>query len=327
MPLSSNSVFGVRPMTEAINKLPATPSIIRELGIFKPKYHSTTFVRLGEKNRKLNLVPAVPRGTPGEPVEAEYNHIGNFDMLHLPKHDVVLADDVQNLAAWGSDNKPAAVADLVNEKLADMKADIEHTREHLMFGALQGKILNADGTELVDIYRRFGLNRHKAAFSAAAAANITVELEKLKSYGRSKRNGEHVSGWICLCSSELFEAIISHKSMVDIYLRYQEAKAYREGFDGHFETAGVEFVLYDEEFASKAKIKAKQGIILPKGAQNTFFEHFAPANMNSAANARARPYYASREKFGHEGGWDLKAQSNPLPLVHRPELVFDVAVA
>lgn len=324
MALSSNSQFGVRPMTEAINKLPTTPSIIRSLGIFKPKPQSTTFIRVGEKNRQLALVPAVPRGTPGEPVETDYRYIGNFDMLHLPKHDVVLADDVQNLAAWGGEGKAAAVADLVNEKLGDMKADIEHTREHLMLGALQGKILNADGSELVDIYDRFGLKRRKENLSFAANANLAVLLEGLKTLLRKHRRGESVSAWYCLCSPAFFEGLIGHKSIQDIYLRFQEAKAYREGFDGHFATSGIEFIQYDEEFASGAKIADGQAIFFPKGTHSTFAEYFAPANMSGVVNTRALPYYASREKMRHDKGWDLEAQSNPLPLVLRPELVMDV---
>lgn len=327
MPLSSNSQFGIRPMTEAINKLPSTPTIIRELNIFKPKYHNTTYVRLGERQKRLSLVPAVPRGTPGEGVETAYNLIGNFDMLHLPKHDVILADDVQNLSAWGTDNKAASVAELVNDKLADMKQDLEHTREHLMFGALQGKILNADGTELVDIYKRFDLTRQKATLKSGDKDNLTVEFEKIKNQARKNRQGENINGWILLCSAKLFNAIIAHPSIVEVYLRYQEAKAYREGFDGVFETAGIRFVQYDEEFASGAKIADGSGILLPHGTRDTFFEHFAPANINGAVNTRAQAYYASREKIAHDKGWDLEAQSNPLPLVHRPELVMDVALS
>ena len=46
MPLSSNSQFGVVPLTQAINRLPVTPTIIRSLGIFAPKPLTTTYVRV-----------------------------------------------------------------------------------------------------------------------------------------------------------------------------------------------------------------------------------------------------------------------------------------
>ena len=55
-------------------------------------------------------------------------------------------------------------------------------------------------------------------------------------------------------------------------------------------------------------------------------EFFAPADMNQTVNTIALPYYASREKLTHDKGWSLHMQSNPLPLVMRPELVCTLAV-
>ncbi|MDO4434848.1 MAG: major capsid protein [Cardiobacteriaceae bacterium] len=327
MPLSSESHFGVRPMTEAINKIPTTPTVIRSLGIFTPKPQTTTFVRVGEKNQTLNLVPHQPRGATGHGVDIEYNHIGNFDMLHLPKTDVIYADDVQNVQAWqGSNNQAQTVAELVNDKLSAMKADIEYTREHLMLGALQGKIVDADGRELVDLYKRFGLSRQNAAINHASNANLTLEFERVKSALRSQKGAESVSGWVCLCSTSFFEKLIAHKSMLDIYLRYQGAKTLHDGFDGRFVTAGIEFVQYATAYESGLKIEDNQAIFLPKGLKDAFAEYFAPANMSSTVNTKALPYYASREKLKHEAGFELYAQSNPLPLVKRPDLVWDLVM-
>ena len=55
-------------------------------------------------------------------------------------------------------------------------------------------------------------------------------------------------------------------------------------------------------------------------------EFFAPADMNQTVNTIALPYYASREKLIHDKGWSLHMQSNPLPLVMRPELVCTLAM-
>ena len=41
----------------------------------------------------------------------------------------------------------------------------------------------------------------------------------------------------------------------------------------------------------------------------------------------AQPYYAKREAMKFAKGWDLEAQSNPLPLVLRPELVATIKTA
>lgn len=323
MPLSNESQYGVKPMTEAINKLPATPTIIRSLGIFKPEYLDTTSVVVESKEGVLSLVPAVPRGTPGEPVATtSRGKRESFEMLHLPKHDIVRADDVQNVKSFGSDNKAETVAGKVNDKLADMKFDIEYTREHLMLGAVKGKILDADGTPLVDIYDRFGLTRKTFTWNLSGEnSNVGKMIDDAVTALSKKRGGEPVNGWYVLCSPEFMQAVIYHKTMTALYERYQDGKTYREGDTNvGFKHKNLEFIQYDHVFESGLQIKAGEAEIIPKGTRKTFREYFAPADTAAAVNTKAKPYYASREPLGHGKGYDLEAQSNPLPLLLRPDL-------
>lgn len=323
MPLRNDSQYGVQPMTEAINSLPANPTIIRELGLFKPSYETTTSVAVESKNGVLSLVSAVPRGTPGEPVATKLGNRQSFEMLHLPKNDIVRADDVQNVRAFGTANKAATVAEKVNDKLADMKSDIEYTREHLMLGALSGKILNANGDPIIDIYDRFGLTRQSITWNLSAInGNVGLMIDKAVRQLSKKRGGEAVNGWIVLCSPTFMDAVIYHKTVTAIYERYQEGSAYRSGNTSvGFEHKNLKFVNYDHTFDSGLQIEEGKAIILPAGTKSTFKEFFAPADMNATVNTKAQAYYASREKLDHDKGWSLEAQSNPLPLLLRPELV------
>lgn len=323
MPLSNNSLFGVVPMSEAINRLPANPTIIRSLGIFKPEYLTTTSVTVESRNGELALVGAVPRGTPGAPaMSAVRGTPQSFNMLHLPKNDVVRADDVQNVRAFGGNGKAETVAEKINDKLAAMKSDIEYTREHLMLGAIKGKILDADGSELIDIYDRFGQTRKLFTWQLSVDANnVGKMIDDTITFLQQKRKGEAVEGWIVLCSPEFMQAVLYHKSMVALYERYQEGAVYREADTNvGFKHKNLEFVQYDHVFDSGLQIAAGEAEIIPKGTRQTFREYFAPADMSATVNTKAMAYYASREKLQHDKGWDLHAQSNPLPLLLRPEL-------
>lgn len=208
MPLSNDSHYGVIPMTEAINVLPNTHSIIRDLGIFKPAYLDTTYVDIAVKHGETTLVEAVPRGTPGKPVTEKYDDSQPFKILHLPKDDVVRADDVQNVREFGSNNKAKAVATKVNEKLEAMKSDIQYTQEHFMLGALQGKIMDKDGTTvLVDIYKRFGLTRQSFDFAlGTATTEVGKAIDGVKRALSKNRGGEAISGWYVLASPEFMDA-------------------------------------------------------------------------------------------------------------------------
>lgn len=330
MPLSNDRLFGVKPMTEAVNKLPPLPTTIRGLGIFTPKYLTTTHVDVELKNNALTLVEAVPRGAPGEPVAADKRNIETFGLLHLPKNDVVNADDVQNVRAFGSDNKTETVAEKVNDKLAAMKADIELTREHLMLGALLGKVMNRDGTtELLDIYRRFGLTRAEHAWALDQAnTKVGQKIDATITALKKLKRGEAVSGWACLCSPEFMQALVYHDSIVKLYERFQDGKTYREGETNvEFVHKQIRFIQYDDDFGTAVKIKPGEAILLPLGTRETFREFFAPANYSETVNTKAQPYYAKREKMKFDKGWDMEAQSNPLPLVMRPELVATLKIS
>lgn len=322
MPLSSNSIYGVEPLTKAINKIPAVPTTIRSKGIFKPEFLTTTTVKVEEKEGILSLVQSRARGVPGEPVAESRKPPKSFETIHLVKNDIVYADEVQNVRAFGK-TTAETVQERVLGKAAAMKNDIELTREHLMLGALKGKILDADGTEIYDIYREFGLTRAEHNWQLSNdKTNVSTLADKLHLDFAKKARGETIGSLISFVSAEFMETLINHKSVYEVYLRLKEAQQQREGDTHiHFWHKNIDFIVYADDFASGLKIGADEAIVLPSQSRNAFKEFFAPADMSSTVNSVALPYYLTREPLKHDTGWDLRAQSNPLPLVLRPDLV------
>ncbi len=328
MPLSSEQYFGVKAMTQAINALPDNPTIIQSLGVFTPEHLTTTYVNIARKDQHLTLVSAVPRGAMGDSSKETRHAPQTFHTLHLPRHDIVLADDVQNVQAFLGQNKLETVASRINDKLVAMKTDIDYTREALMLGALLGSIKNADGSELVNLYQRFGLTRTTHILDAGESAEVGAGLDKILTAQNKKRGGDMSSGWAVLCSESLMQAIVYHKTTKEAYLRYQETKVYREGGTNiAFEYKGIKFIQYDHDFGNSLKIADNQGIILPLGTKQSFKEFLAPANYSETVNTLAMPYYAKREPMKFGKGWELEAQSNPLPMLLRPEVVATVKLA
>lgn len=328
MPLSNDNKYGVKPLTEAVNNLPSTPTIIRDTGLFVETPLTTTHIDVGGKDGELTLVQAVPRGAIGEPVKTKYQKIKTFKTVHLPKNDVILADDVQDLAVFGSDNKAKAVNEAVLDKAEAMKADIEYSREHLQLGALQGKIINADGTTIYDLYQEFGLKRAEYVLELS---NESLEVGKdiddllIKQTGFL---GNHLSkGWVAFCSPEFLQELQYHPKIKELYARFADgAKVYRDGVEVAFRHRGIDFINYTHKFGTTADIKAGEAHLSPLGTK-LFKEYLSPANMNGTANTKALAYYLSREKMKHDIGWELYAQSNPLPLVLKPKVCATLKMA
>ncbi|MFV2030512.1 major capsid protein [Neisseria sp. S1] len=328
MPLSSESKFGVSALTAAINRIPPTPTQIRDLNIFEAQYLTTTYINVEYQEGRLNLVQTKERGQSGQAVPPKDRTIKTFRVPHLPQDDVVRADDVTNLRAFGSD-KAETVENVVNDKIADAKLNLEYTREHLMLGALQGKILDADGTVLYDLYKEFGLTRQTVDWALDTKTTEVGEvMDKTIADLRKKQKGAMVTGWVALCGLDFLTALKYHEKIKPLYERYRDGAAYRESSANpiDFEHNGIKFIQYTGDFGPKgAKIEANKAILLPVG-RKLYTEAFAPADMNATVNTRALPYYASREKLVHDKGWSLHMQSNPLPIALRPELLVTLTV-
>lgn len=131
------------------------------------------------------------------------------------------------------------------------------------------------------------------------------------------------TGWVALCGFGFIEALKYHKSVKPLYERWREGAAYREA-DGinpiEFVHNGIRFIHYTGNFG-KAKLDDDKAILLPTGPGRLYEEYFAPANYTETVNTVALPYYAKREPMKFGKGYDLEMQSNPLPLVLRPDLV------
>lgn len=322
--LSDNSKFGVTALTAAVNKLDATPTQIRDLSIFEAHYLTTTYADIEYQEGQLKLVQSKARGMGGDAVVDKTRTMHTVKVPHLPIHDVVLADDVQNVRAFGG-TQAETVQEKVNEKLADAKLMLEMTREHMMLGALQGKVLDADGSTLVDWLKTFNIKRTSMNFKIGTAnAEVGKEMDVLIAAHRKLQKGAMVTGWVALCGAEYLAALKYHLSIKPLYERYRDGAAYRENSQLNpieFEYNGIKFIQYTGDFgANGAKIPDNGGILLPVG-RKLYAEFFAPADMNQTVNTKALPYYASREKMKHDKGWDLHAQSNPLPVALRPELI------
>lgn len=319
-----DSKFGVRELSIAINQLPTTPSIIRSLGVFKPEYLRTTYAEVEYQEGKISLVPTKERGMGGVPVAPKNRLVRTFKVPHLPIHDVIRADDVQNLRAFGTTSQLETVANVVNDKLADAKQQLEYTREHMALGALMGKILDADGSVLFDLNDEFKIERKEHVFNLSDnKADVGKLIDKVKTAQAKEAKGEPVTGYIVLASEAFMQAVIYHNSVKEPYMHYQASSQYKDKDNTHveFNFKGVKFIQYDHLFESGETIADGEAIWLPAGTRNAFREFFAPADMNATVNTKALAYYASREKLEHDKGWSLHCQSNPLPMVCRPDMV------
>ena len=172
-----NPGFSMASLTAAINLLPNRYGRLEQLNLFPAKPVRTRQIIVEEYAGRLNLLPTRAPGSPGTVGERGKRNLRSFVIPHIPHDDVVLPEEVQGLRAFGSETEMEAIGGVMARHLETMRNKHAITLEHLRMGALKGKILDADGSELVDLFDEFDITAQSVSFEFSTAAdNGLIEI-------------------------------------------------------------------------------------------------------------------------------------------------------
>lgn len=319
----NSSIFDMSSMTAAVDKLPRVPGRISKMKLFADKPINTMTAIVEERHGKLELLNTAQRGTVGQTSSRPSRFARSFVVPHIPHNDQVTAEEVQGVRAFGSETQLETVASVVNEKLQAMKNNHEITWEYHQAGALQGEVLDADGSTIYDWFTEFGITEVTVDFDLSVAA--TDQKAKCNSVIRTIRNalgGTPYTGIHALCGNTFFDEFVSHPLVKAAFERWQDGQFLREGqIEAPFKFAGITFENYDYTVDSKLYIPATHARFFPTGTQGIFVRANAPANFVETVNTMGRPLYAKQELQRFATGVDLHSQSNPLFICTRPRVL------
>jgi len=328
--MNLQDLFTAATLTAAINKLPVLPTKAGSLGIFNERGIPTTTVVIEVRNGRFFLIPNISRNDDPQPVANSKRTRRTFETAHLPTSSQVLPSEIQNLAQFGEESEDGPgdpQAQVINDKLQALKNSLEATREWQRIGALRGKILDADGSVLVDLYNEFGVTQKKINVAlATATTDVRAKVLSAKRHAEEKLGGVLVSGFKAFCGPEWFDKFTDHPKVQKAYEGWQEAQDrlagdMREGFT----FGGVEFIEYNAKVSGQAFIPDDVAQVFPVGV-GIYDLYNAPANYNETVNTLGQPFYAKAEERRMGKGWDLEAQANPLALCLYPEALVELKI-
>lgn len=322
-----NPAFSVSALTAAINLLPNQYGRLDELNLFPVKPVRTRQVTVEERNGVLSLLPTQPVGTPGSVGKRGKRNLRAFNVPHIPHDDVVLPEEVVGVRAFGTETDLETIAGVMADHLQTMRNKHAITLEHLRMGALKGVILDADGSELANLFEIFKITPKVFDFQLSnKETDVRKKCLELKRYMSQSLQGERMSGIHVLVSSEFFDALTGHPKVEKAYERWQEGAALRDDMRADFRLAGVRFEEYtgeasDPDGEPRRFIAEGEGHAFPLGTLDTFATYVAPADFNETVNTLGQLLYSKQAPRKFDRGTDLHTQSNPLPMCHRPALL------
>ena len=329
MDIFNDDAFSVVSLTKAIEDTPFVPGRVGQLGIFSEEGVSTTSISIEKVGSTVSLVPAASRGSSGRPMGNDKRQMIPFTATHLPQRASILADEVQNLRAFGSETEVETAQRLMNRKLAKMRRDLDTTIEYQRIGAIKGSILDSDGTtELLNLHTAFGtsVTSHSLVLGTAGTKVRNKVIEARRKM-EAALGGLTYSGARVLCSASFFDALVGHAKVEAAFDRYMNGEFLREDQRGGFYFAGVFWEEYRGQVGATKFIADGEAWMVPEGVPDLFVTNYAPADYMETVNTLGQAYYAKQEPKDFNKGIDVETQSNPIHICTRPAVPVKLLAA
>ena len=326
----NNDAFSVSALSQVIVDLPRVQTVLGDSGLFTESGIATTSMMIERTGSEYRLVPAAPRGGVGQPVSLKGRTLVPIMATHLPQTGAMLADEVQNIRAFGSETEVEAVSARLAQKLAVAKSNLDLTIEYHRIGAVKGQILDADGTTvLMDMYSTMGVTQQTINFVlGTAATKVKAKITEVTRAIRTKLGGRSFTGAEVLCSAAFFDALTGHATVEKAFELFQQNAYAREDQRGaSFTFAGVTFREYLGGVGGIDFIPAGEAYAYPTGVANLFQTAYAPAPYLETVNTLGLPYYAKQMLMDFDKGVTFETQSNPINLCTLPEAVLKLLAA
>lgn len=327
----NDDAFSVTSLSQTITDIPDVPTKLGDKGLFQEEGISTLSFMIERQGSSIKLLPTAPRGGVREPVALGPRKLIPLQALHIPASWSVLADEVQGIRAFGSETEVMQAQTLVQRKLANVRASMDLTHEHMRVGALKGQVLDADGSLLLDVYDAFGMTQQTQFWNIAVAANgdPKASVIQLKSMIRAKMGGRSFGKIRVICSLGFFTALVQNNKMLKAWELWNQGAYLRtdQVNGGDFEFAGVVFEVYDGGTSAGDFIPDGIAYAYPEGVPGMFQSKYAPADYMETVNTQGIPFYAKQEPMPFNKGIAGEAQSNPIHFNSLPEAVIKLSVA
>lgn len=332
----NNDAFSMHSLTATMNNIPYQPMRIGQLGIFNEKGVRTTSIDVEEQSGRLTLIQTSERGgTAADPLSSKKRTLRTFKAYHLERDSKVYADEIQNIRAFGTETELQQVQDIVNDRLAELKAMHEVTQEYHRVNAIRGILLDADGSTLKNLFTEFGVSQQTLDIAlGTSSTKVRERVVAAKRLAETELGGMVITGWRGFCSPEWFDAFTSHDKVNEAF-KYQESKELQRDL----RATGFNFadVMWEEYRGSVTKpdsvnggtatfIDANCAYLVPIVASATplFITRFAPADYEETVNTMGLPYYAKQvmDPSGLAKFRAINTQSNPISICLRPRAVI-----
>jgi hypothetical protein len=310
-------------LTAAINALPWQPRIIGDLKVFEETGIATTKARIEFRDGVVTLIPHTPRGAPPLPHTTATRSLLEVQTAHFPTRSTIYADSLQDQREFGGGglSDPNRVR---NERLGEMRLNLDQNLEHQQIGALKGTVVDVNGVVLVDLFAEMGVSQQTQALDLATtttkvATRVVAALRKCET---ALGHGLRPKGYAVLAAPDVMDGLRDHPSTAAAVQGWEAAAILNSDHRaGEMSIGGVRFIEYRNPESGTIYVAPGEAYLLPLGVPKLCLSHFAPADWWETVNGEGVPYYAKAQPGPMDRYVAIEAQSNPISICTRPRAI------
>lgn len=285
MDIFNQQPFQAVAMTNAIQKTDYVPNLLGSLNIFRPDPVLSDEIMMDIEDHSIKIIPTSERGSSPEQAQRRSRAVKMLKATRLAKSFTIYASEVFKLRQTGTSLLTSVQREYA-KRMGDLRADLELTEEHHRLGALQGVLLDADGTTVIyDFYDEFNVTKPAVINFTLDNAATEVKLkcsEVKRNMIRAGRGAITPTTTIyALVGDDFWDKLTTHPTVEKYYLNHSEAK--QVAGLGIFETftfGGITFINYQgTDDNSTVAIAPDKAHFFPINARGVFEKAQAPAEF------------------------------------------------
>lgn len=306
-----NDAFSYTSLQRVVDNAPYIPQTLGEMQLFDSKPIDTVEVLIYEKDGGFAIIPTTERGSPDIQQVRRSGRLFGLKTPRISKKDTVRAGEIgpgiadmalpQNIRARNA-------AQLVADRTSQLKTDMDATKELHRLGALQGKVLDADGVRVIaDYFDTFGVAQPATVninFASDALGVNEAQMyfqETFYTPMQTVLQGRWMPNTTigALVGAGFWGKLMRNPAIREIWKLEQTGRAIARAANPlaapnnwqSVEFGGIRFMNYRPSTAGEIAVPANQAILFPIGAKDVFNVYWAPGETFLDATEKGKPEY------------------------------------
>lgn len=304
-----NDAFSYTSLQRVVDNAPFIPQALGDMMLFEPKPIDTEEVLIYEKDGGFALIPFTERGSPDIQQIRREGRLFGLQTPRLSKKDTIRAGELTGLSnmALPETVRVRTAAQLIADRTSQLKTDMEATKEYHRLAALQGKLLDANGSVKYDYFSVFGVAEPAVVEINFASANLGEdeammyfqETFKVPMEVALKQRWTPNTRIAALAGDQFWGKLMRNKAFREVYKIEQQGRVLARAANPlvapnnwmSVDFGGVTWMNYRGSTAGEISIATDEATFFPIGAKDVFNVYWAPGETLKDANQLGRAEY------------------------------------